>query len=136
MVLIGFPFSSADCLIGSPLTPHRADPQVVTGLEEFLTKAAAASEQPKTPGPDAPASAAAHDTYEGLGLDPDRVLHWRRCQWPAQESAVAYSAALAAATNGGILRLHGAGAGDSGAGAYEPEPRGHCVRTLIYRALP
>ncbi len=66
--------------------------QVVTGLQHFLSKAAAAS----TDGgqPDATQSA------ETPGVRDSGVLHWRRCRWPGQAAAADHQAALAAAARG------------------------------------
>ena len=94
--------------------------QVVTGLEVFLTKAAA-SHAPRG----AASAAAAFGDRQGTldadqALDVERPLHWRRSQWPGQGAAVAYSAALAAAINGTVLRLHRARGAAGKAGELRP----------------
>lgn len=93
---------------------------MVTGLEDFLTKAAASDALRGA----SSAAAAFGDRQRVLNddqaLDVDRPLHWRRCQWPGQGAVVAYSAALAAAMNGTVLRLHRARGAAGKAGAPRP----------------
>ena len=66
--------------------------QVVAGLRDFLSKAAAAGKAGAQPDASQPAAApGAHDSG---------VLHWRRTQWPGQATAADYQAAMAAAARG------------------------------------
>ena len=86
--------------------------QVVLGLEDFLAKAAAC--QPSgISSADAPAQGPS--TLDASAAE-EHPLHWRRCLWPAQEASVAYSTALAAATNCTILRPWGIGSAGGKAG--------------------
>ena len=87
----------ADCVF-QDLAHYIRGWQVVTGLQDFLTKAALTDEAGSMAVSLRPLGSPL-DLAAGGEADAD-VLYWRRRQWPSQAAAAAYHTAFAAAARG------------------------------------